>query len=855
MAEEVGSIYYVVDAVTKPAVDKLSGMDGALDKLQDRFKKADAANQEFGGGLNKTTQGLRRQRDEAEGAAGMLSRLGAAMAAYLSIQAAVNIIRTADAYGEMAERIQMATKDTAEYNEVQRRLLANAQATYRPLAEAQELFVRTADTLRDMGYTTSQALDITDSLSLAFVRNAASGMRAESAISAVSKSLSTGKVAADQWESILAAVPTIIGDIANATGKTTSEIRELGAAGKLTGDMLAEGLRKGHDANAQAAAQMAVTVKDAYNNLINVLTVYIGKTNEASGATGLLAKAMEAFTKGFRFTVGMLEPHERLNELMRQRMRLLESVNQSEGTWRENMPGAVRAREELKKVEEEIRAIQDERVRQLKAESDALDQQANNPRQAAADPETKKALENLRELAAVTRLTGEERAKLQAVQKLGANATAEERAEAERLAVEIYNLTNARKEDTKQISEQAREQKRAAEEAKRAGEQNAQVVVDLGNQLRLASMTGRELAEAQNLLRLNEYATPEQIEQVKKLTAAMHKQQQVQANKELLRSADPMAAAAMDYEKQLTDLQTLNDAKLLSDQRYLELKAEAERTYDEQRRAMEEEAFARQSTANALLLSSLDALGQAGAQAMSGLLSGASNGQEAMRALANTILNTVIGTFTKMGAEWVKQQIIQRAATQATVATQQAGIASVAATQQAATASMAATTTATAASTGAAVTASMAPAAGVASIASFGGAAVAGIAALLAGMAIAKGISGGRQYGGPVAADGMYRINENGAPEVFNAANGRQYMLPNTRGEVVSNRDATAGMGGGGAGVVINVHNNANGATASATSRETDEGTIIDIVVSNIMQDGAIGQAISTVTGTERAGQ
>ncbi len=47
--------------------------------------------------------------------------------------------------------------------------------------------------------------------------------------------------------------------------------------------------------------------------------------------------------------------------------------------------------------------------------------------------------------------------------------------------------------------------------------------------------------------------------------------------------------------------------------------------------------------------------------------------------------------------------------------------------------------------------------------------------------------AGGRLYGGSVQAGNMYRINENGAPEVFNAANGQQYMLPNTRGEVVSN--------------------------------------------------------------------
>jgi SLT domain-containing protein len=59
----------------------------------------------------------------------------------------------------------------------------------------------------------------------------------------------------------------------------------------------------------------------------------------------------------------------------------------------------------------------------------------------------------------------------------------------------------------------------------------------------------------------------------------------------------------------------------------------------------------------------------------------------------------------------------------------------------------------------------------------------------------AAAVSAGRQYGGPVAANGMYRINETGAPEILNLANGRQYMLPNARGEVVSNRDATAQAG------------------------------------------------------------
>jgi len=45
---------------------------------------------------------------------------------------------------------------------------------------------------------------------------------------------------------------------------------------------------------------------------------------------------------------------------------------------------------------------------------------------------------------------------------------------------------------------------------------------------------------------------------------------------------------------------------------------------------------------------------------------------------------------------------------------------------------------------------------------------------------------GGREYGGPVSAGTMYRVNEAGRPEMFTAANGAQYMLPTTSGNVTS---------------------------------------------------------------------
>jgi hypothetical protein len=58
-----------------------------------------------------------------------------------------------------------------------------------------------------------------------------------------------------------------------------------------------------------------------------------------------------------------------------------------------------------------------------------------------------------------------------------------------------------------------------------------------------------------------------------------------------------------------------------------------------------------------------------------------------------------------------------------------------------------------------------------------------------------KGASfgGGRQYGGPVSAGTMYRVNETGRPEMFTAANGSQYMLPTAGGNVTPANQVGAG--------------------------------------------------------------
>lgn len=252
-------------------------------------KKMDAS-------LSRVDDAFDRVGASAESAGGLLK---SALAAAVGAVSVSTILKAADSYSQMSDRIGLATKSFGEYSAVQDRLLATANRTYRPLEEAQELYIRTADSLRSMGLSADESMDVMDSFSYLLVTNSASVDKASSAIDAYSKALQTGKIEADGWQSILAAMPTVVDTIAQATGKSAEEIRSLGAQGKLSLDTLTEGLQKSAVANGLLADSMGVAVRDAMTALNNAFTVYVGQLNESTDLTGVLASGISALAENF----------------------------------------------------------------------------------------------------------------------------------------------------------------------------------------------------------------------------------------------------------------------------------------------------------------------------------------------------------------------------------------------------------------------------------------------------------------------------------------------------------------------------------------------------------------------------
>lgn len=389
----------------------------------------------------------------------------------------------------------------------------------------------------------------------------------------------------------------------------------------------------------------------------------------------------------------------------------------------------------------------------------------------------------------------------------------------------------------------------AAKKAANQQESISQKLENLRQKSELSAESTKELSREQAILvaqqSLGAAATQSQIDlagqyaakawdnaaALKAQTEAEKKKKQAEdAYSGLRNQSSPITALDNNFQKDMSDL---NAYATLYPQKIAEVeatRAAIEEQYRKQRMEAMWQEWAQQNAATEAAAAAFDAFGQSASNAITGIITGSMTASDALRSIGSTVLNSVINTFVQMGVEWVKAAITGAAA-------QNAATASVVAVQTAAVGTQVATSTAAAAAT----TAAWTPAAIMASIASMGTAAKIGLAAVAA-LSVAA-IAGKRKNGGPVTGGGMYEVGEGNAPEIFQASTGRQYMIPGNSGKVISNKEIS---GGAGSVVIYNsVINNSSNASATSNARDNGDGTVtVQTIVSDISENGPIGQAI-----------
>ncbi|MFV8909847.1 tape measure protein [Enterobacter hormaechei] len=882
-SEQVGNIVYQVQMDVAELIEAQRKVNDRLDKMGSNFDRASGSVSRFEGALNK---------------------VGVAIAAAFTIETAKRLIAIGDEMATLQARITRLSPSIDTAKETMSALSAIASQTGNSLSETERLWESLTTALKSAGATNSQILALTSTLQKIGTIGGSSSEEMASALRQFGQSIAGGTLRAEEFNTILEQMPELARQIASGLGISIGDLRKRMLEGKLTAEDALNAIQKQSKSVNEEFDKMPVNIDRAKNSLDVAFKNAINDINQAIGLTSTLAGLMQSVADNLNYYNKNVGDASRMPKLIKLQQELNSELKDGQ-RWYETdsvfQTRRAQAAVQLKQVEGEIAHIR------AKAASDAKNNQGFKTDTSGDDAATSKLAKNSERRLALAKLEGEARARLQAkYDAADAGVTDPKRIKTlQDEYAETYRVTEARKESNKtgkkteaqsesianklenlrqqselaadSTEELSREQailraqqslgnSATQEQIKKAGEyaakawdasaaakgvtealkamplqaenksyaesmQNLKAALNAGKiDLKEYNAATEKMAleHQNNLAKINAQATVNPVASARAEVDPV--QQLVNENNQKLAlmqqyQQQEQAILQQSYQKGKINYDQFVAAKAATDAQYLALKTAQENQFNEQMTAAQWQLLSQQGLGYEMLTSAVDAFSGNASNALTGLITGTMSAQDAMRSLGNTMLNSVVNALVQVGVEALKNFIIG----------QTLGAAS------------------TAASVGMATTtaAAWAPAAALASLASFGAnsaPAMAGIASTV-GLAQGLALAGARYNGGPVSAGSMYQVGERGKPEIYQASTGKQYMIPGDNGRVISNKDMTSG---GGVSVIINVQNMTS-ATFDAQATNNGDGTItVDAIIADLNNGGPISQAITGNTTAKR---
>lgn len=754
--------------------------------------------------VNQQIDKLAQQGDKAQFSLNVLARAAATLASAL---VAVKTLQRADEFRLLGARVEIAAGNVESGAAAFAELVAISRRTQTSLEGNIEVFTRLNQSIVQMGGNQADTLRMTELLGKAIKVSGASAVESKAAMLQFGQALGSGKLGGDELRSLLENAPYLMRQLADSIGVPVGELRKLGEEGKLTADVVAKALFDAATRIERDFKKVPQTISDALTVAADSAALAILKFDELTGSSaamaGVLKGAGEVLDKLADQFAGANDKAGELgrNEAVRSwadtaRIALSYVVDAADLTWQTlsvlgrnvaftfgQMTADVKASAQafvaMQKWEfTEAQRIMDQRAQAAAAARKALDEQ-----DAKTLARTKLAGQQMRE--AWEQGAGGGRGWVNPANAIGAGgklkgAGGDDKKGAKfDAAAYLAGLAKDAAEGYAKIDTVEREALRKNAqllEQKKITQDQARQAERLI--MEAAAQDRKELAQRN----LDQLIRSIEEEDRAKLQAEARRQQGRSFAQDVTAEGDPIARLVLEQERKTALLAQFAAQDQANALLYAEAKVALERQTQERiTEILKQEEEKRRAAQSAQL------------QGYANLFSG-------MADLAKTFGGEQSKTYKAMFA------VSKAFAIADSIIKIQQGIAAAAAlpfpTNIPAMATVAAQT--------------------------------AGIISTIRG----QQFGGGRQYGGPVSAGTLYKVNETGRPEMFTGSNGSQYMLPTRSGSVTP---ADEVGGGGGWRVIIN--NAPPGTTASVD----ESARVIEVAVARA--EAAVAESLANNTG------
>ncbi|OTP97219.1 hypothetical protein B6D16_01065 [Gilliamella apicola] len=263
-----------------------------VQQLLDESKKVIQELKELNNSGINSSKGLDRLDTSAKSTGNSLGKLTTIAKAVSAALISNTVIAYAQSWNELEDRIQNTGATASQTKDILDQLLATSDRNGRTIEESSELYIRLSNAMSELGYSTQSTLSYIDTLSNLLTIDKTKALGAESAINALTKAQTKGKLAGLEAISVFGAMPTVLKILGKQLNKTEVEVRKMAMDGKLSMSQFAEAMIVAQKETAALADNMRNNIQDGFNRIANNAKQYLGELNNSTGATKTLVDAL-----------------------------------------------------------------------------------------------------------------------------------------------------------------------------------------------------------------------------------------------------------------------------------------------------------------------------------------------------------------------------------------------------------------------------------------------------------------------------------------------------------------------------------------------------------------------------------
>ncbi|MFB5004403.1 tape measure protein [Enterobacter hormaechei subsp. steigerwaltii] len=271
MAENVGDIEYVIKADTAQLLRADKQVRNVTDGMEGGFNRADKAASSLSSSF------------------GSLSRVATSLMAILSVR---QVAQYADAWTTLNNKLANALRPSEQLVDVTERVFNITQQTRGSLDATASLYARLERATREYGTSADDLAKLTTIINQGFVVSGATAQEAENAIIQLSQGLASGALRGEEFNSVNEQGNRLIVALADSMGVGIGQMRQMAAAGKLTTDVVVNGLLSQGVTIGNEFANTTTTISQALQVAGNNITKFFGENSTVKTGTAIFNDAV-----------------------------------------------------------------------------------------------------------------------------------------------------------------------------------------------------------------------------------------------------------------------------------------------------------------------------------------------------------------------------------------------------------------------------------------------------------------------------------------------------------------------------------------------------------------------------------